>query len=64
LKDWEDANAILETMSSAVGRDVCERWFCHGYDDDHDAVGTWWYVVELDREPLISASFEVRPSSD
>ena len=35
---------------------------CHGFDEDDDAPGTWWYVVELDGEPLISASIEIRPN--
>ena len=38
------------------------RTSCYGFDEDHDAVGTWWYVVELDDEPLISASIEIRPA--
>jgi hypothetical protein len=66
---WTIYDGLGNQVSKVVTRDFAagssvERGFCHGYDDDHDAVGTWWYVVELDREPLISASFEVRPSSD
>ena len=42
-------NASLDTL------------FCHGFDEDNDAVGTWWYVVELDDKPLVSTSIEIRP---
>jgi len=35
---------------------------CYGFDEDHDAVGTWWYVAELDGQPLVSASIEIRPA--
>jgi hypothetical protein len=38
------------------------RTFCFDYDEDHDAPGTWWYVVELDGQPLVSASIEIRPA--
>jgi hypothetical protein len=38
------------------------RIHCLGFDEDHDAPGTWWYVVELDGQPLLSASIEVRPA--
>jgi len=34
---------------------------CSGFDEDYDAAGTWWYVVELDGEPLVSESIEIRP---
>lgn len=40
------------------------RVICLDYDEDHDAVGTWWYVVELDEKPLISTSIEIRPKGD
>jgi hypothetical protein len=33
---------------------------CHGFDEDNDAAGTWWYVVELDDKPLVSTSIEIR----
>ena len=36
------------------------RSFCYGFDKDYDASGTWWYVVELDGEPLVSESIEIR----
>ena len=34
--------------------------FCHSFDEENDAPGTWWYVVELDDEPLVSSSIEMR----
>ena len=40
------------------------RLGCHDFDANHDVVGTWWYVVELDGEPLVSTSIEVRPARD
>ena len=33
----------------------------YSIDEDHEAAGTWWYVVELDGEPLVSESIEIRP---
>ena len=38
-----------------------ERTTCSGFDEDYDASGTWWHVSELDGEPLISESIEIRP---
>jgi len=38
-----------------------DRTSCTGFDEDYDAAGTWWYVVELDGEPLVSESIEIRP---
>ena len=40
---------------------VLGRLMCYGTDADHEAAGTWWYVVELDGEPLVSESIEIRP---
>lgn len=43
-----------------------QRWgykSCIGFDEDRVAPGTWWYVGELDGEPLFSESFEFRPAS-
>ena len=37
---------------------------CHGFDENHDVPGTWWYVIELDDKPLVSASIEIRPKDD
>lgn len=36
------------------------RLICTTFDEDHDAPGTWWYVVELDGELLVSESIEIR----
>ena len=35
---------------------------CFGYNPLHDAPGTWWYVGELDGQPLFSESIEVQPA--
>lgn len=37
------------------------RLMCYGIDEDHEAAGTWWYIIELDGEPLVSESIEIRP---
>jgi hypothetical protein len=54
-----------EVHKSAVRRNATneslERLTCTGFDEDYDAAGTWWYVVELDGEPLVSESIEIRP---
>jgi hypothetical protein len=47
------------TRNSASGRSL-GRLICYGPDEDRDVAGTWWYVVELDGEPLISESIEIR----
>jgi hypothetical protein len=47
------------TRNSASGRSL-GRLICYGPDEDRDVPGTWWYVVELDGEPLISESIEIR----
>ena len=39
---------------------LLHRRQCYGTDEDHEAAGTWWYVVELDGEPLLSESIEIR----
>ena len=43
------------TSNQSLGRIICSA-----FDEDHDAPGTWWYVVELDGEPLVSESIEIR----
>ncbi len=54
-----------EVHKSATRRNATnqslERTACSGFDVDYDASGTWWYVSELDGEPLISESIENRP---
>jgi hypothetical protein len=43
-----------------------QRWAyqsCIAFDEDRVAPGTWWYVGELDGEPLFSESIEMRPAS-
>ena len=32
---------------------------CVGYDEDRDVPGTWWYVAELDDQPLVSKELKV-----
>ena len=39
---------------------VLRRLMCYSTDEDHEAAGTWWYVAELDGEPLVSESIEIR----
>jgi hypothetical protein len=39
---------------------VLRRLSCYGTDEDYEAAGTWWFIVELDGEPLVSESIEVR----
>ena len=66
---WTIYDGMGNQVHKFVSREIVvassvKRGFCHGFDQDHDAVGTRWYVVELDGEPLISTSFEVRPPRD
>ena len=68
-------HSVQMTIYDGVGKEVhkfvthknvsygLRSGFCHGFDEDDDAVGTWWYVVELDGNPLISTSIEIRPAS-
>jgi hypothetical protein len=40
------------------------RWahtLCHSYNKRRDSPGTWWYVAELDDEPLVSKELVVAP---
>jgi hypothetical protein len=39
-----------------------KRNVCFGYNEERDAPGTWWYVGEIDGEPLFSESIEIRPA--
>jgi len=48
------------TRNHASGQSLA-RTVCAGFDEDYDVPGTWWYVVELDGEPLVSESIEIRP---
>ena len=32
---------------------------CYRLNDERDLAGTWWYVAELDDEPLVSESLKV-----
>ena len=70
----DGAHTVRLTIYDGLGNEVhkiISRWvvpgeirgglLCHGFDVDHDAPGTWWYVVELDDQPLISTSIEIRP---
>ena len=54
-----------EVHKSAARRNASSqslaRLICSGFEEDIDAPGTWWYVVELDGEPLVSESIEIRP---
>jgi len=65
-------HSLQLTIYDGVGREVhkatsrrnassLDRLICAGFDEDLDAPGTWWYVVELDGEPLVSESIEIRP---
>ena len=58
-------NEIYRTTSRAIATGPSlGRSSCSNFDEDHDAPGTWWYVVELDGQPLMSTSIEVRPKPD
>jgi len=35
------------------------RTICYGYNSEHDTAGTWWYVAELDDQPLVSKELVV-----
>jgi hypothetical protein len=39
-----------------------KKWahtICYGFNSDHDVPGTWWYVAELDDQPLVSKELVV-----
>jgi hypothetical protein len=38
------------------------RWgrrICYGFNESHDVAGTWWYVIDLDGEQLLSKELTV-----
>jgi hypothetical protein len=38
------------------------RWgrkICYGFNESHDAAGTWWYVIDLDGEQLLSKELTI-----
>ena len=54
---------VHKSTGRRIGSNLSLRkLICYGFDEDHDAPGTWWYVVELDGEPLVSESIEIRPA--
>lgn len=66
-------HAFTMTIYDGMGREVdfsrstvtaeqgtWKRYSCFGYNRERDAPGTWWYVGELDGEPLFSESIEIQ----
>jgi len=52
-------------LSKATVTAIGQRWErngCYGFNEGRDAPGTWWYVAELDGNPLFSESIEIRPA--
>ena len=35
------------------------RKTCYGFNESHDVAGTWWYVIDLDGEQLLSKELTV-----
>ncbi len=61
IYDGEGREVHKSTTRNNASSQSLARTVCSGFDEDYDAPGTWWYVVELDGEPLVSESIEIRP---
>ena len=53
---------VYQSVSTVTARD--RKWksaTCYGFKVGRDAPGTWWYVAELDEQPLVSKELVVHP---
>ena len=60
IYDGEGREVHKSTTHRNASNQSLGRTICSTFDEDYDAPGTWWYVVELDGEPLVSESIEIR----
>jgi hypothetical protein len=54
-----EVHQSIRTITATDG-----KWgltLCTGFNQHRDMPGTWWYVVELDDEPLVSKELVVEP---
>jgi hypothetical protein len=55
---------VYQAVSTVTARD--RKWVsvtCYGFKSLRDAPGTWWYVAELDDQPLVSTELLVHPDA-
>jgi hypothetical protein len=52
-----EADAMRYSVTAVSG--FWGTFVCLGFNQKRDAPGTWWYVGELDGEPLFSESIEI-----
>jgi hypothetical protein len=53
-------NQVFRSEATVTAKD--KKWHrrvCYKFAQDHDRPGTWWYVAELDDEPLVSKDIVV-----
>jgi len=54
------AREVYQSVSTVTAKE--EKWartICYGFNRLRDMPGTWWYVAELDDEPLVSKELVV-----
>ncbi len=56
-----EADAMRYSVTASSG--YWGSLVCLSFNQKRDAPGTWWYVGELDGEPLFSESIEIRPAT-
>jgi hypothetical protein len=55
---------VYQAVSTVTAKD--KKWqstTCYGFKSGRDLSGTWWYVAELDDQPLVSKELVVNPAS-
>jgi len=52
-----EAHISRSTITAEHGR--WGRKTCYGFNESHDVAGTWWYVIDLDGEQLLSKELTV-----
>jgi hypothetical protein len=55
---------VYQAISTVTAKD--KKWqstTCYGFKVGRDVSGTWWYVAELDEQPLVSKDLVVKPIS-
>jgi hypothetical protein len=58
------AREVYQSVSTITAKDgKWGRTICYGFNEQRDFPGTWWYVAELDDEPLVSKELVVSAPS-
>jgi hypothetical protein len=57
------ANEVYQSISTITAAErKWGRYICYGFNENHDRPGTWWYVAELDNDPLFDKQIQVGPA--